>query len=67
MKDGKEGKRSFLDDFKSLSTKQIIAIVASLVIALVLQAFGFSAQCLGFLIIAVIIYMVPHILGVSSV
>ena len=67
MKDGKEGKGSFLDDFKSLSTKQIIAIVASLVIALVLQAFGFSAQCLGFLIIAVIIYMVPHILGVSSV
>ena len=47
MKDGKEGKGSFLNDFKSLSTKQIIAIVASLVIALVLQAFGFSAQCLG--------------------
>ena len=67
MKDGKKGGKSFLDDFTSLSTKQIIAIIASLAIALVLQAFGFSSQCLGFLIIAVIIYMVPHILGVSSV
>ena len=64
MKDGKKGEKSFLDDFTSLSTKQIIAIIASLAIALVLQAFGFSSQCLGFLIIAVIIYMVPHILGV---
>ncbi|MGN0097981.1 MAG: zinc-ribbon domain-containing protein [Candidatus Methanomethylophilaceae archaeon] len=67
MKDRTEGKRSFLDDFRSLSTKQIIGIVASMIIAIVLQAFGFSSQCMGFLIIAVIIYMVPHILGVSSV
>ncbi len=67
MKDREKGKGSFLDDFKALSTKQIVAIVASLIIAIVLQAYGFAEQCMGFLIIAAVLYMVPHVLGVSSV
>ena len=67
MKGNSEGKRSLIEDLRALNTKQIIAMVASLLIALLLQAFGFAEQCIGFLIIAALLYMIPHVLGVFSV
>lgn len=58
---------SLMDEFKSLTPKQIIGIIVALVISLALEAIGFGAMCIGFLIIAVILYMLPHLLGVESV
>ncbi len=58
----------FVSDFKALSTKQIIAIVVALVVSLALHVMGFSTStCMGFLIVAVFLYMIPHLLGVASV
>lgn len=54
-------------DFKALSTKQLIAIIAAIAIALILMVLGLATSCLGFLIIAVVLYMIPHLLGVKSV
>lgn len=56
----------FRDDLKALSTKQIIAIVAAIAIALILAVLGLATSCFGFLIIAVVLYMIPHMLGVTS-
>lgn len=67
MKAETGAKKPFIGDFKALNTKQIVGLVASLIIALLLQAFGFAEQCIGFLIIAAILYMIPHVLGVLSV
>lgn len=56
----------FRDDFKALSTKQIIAIIAAIALSLILVVLGLGRSCLGFLIIAVILYMIPHMMGVMS-
>ena len=65
------GKKSvvagFRDDFKALSTKQLLAILAAIAIALLLEYMGMTSQCLGVLIIAVVLYMIPHFLKVMSV
>lgn len=56
----------FVADLKALEPKQWAGIAAALVISLVLEIFMGSA-CMGFFVVAVVLYMVPHILGVSSV
>ncbi len=61
-------KASFFDDFKALSLKQILAIVLAILIALALEVIGFGvSSCIGFLVVAVVLYMLPHMLGVMSV
>ncbi len=57
---------SLVQEFKSLTTKQWAGIVAALAIALVLEIYMGTA-CMGFFIVAVVLYMIPHILGVESV
>ncbi len=65
------GRRSIVagirDDFRSLSTKQIVAIIAAIAISLILEVLGLVSVCIGFLVIAVILYMIPHLMKVSSV
>ena len=58
--------RGLVDDFKALSAKQWAGIVLALVVSLVLEIY-FSTSCFGFFIVAVLLYMIPHLLGVSSV
>ena len=70
MTETAEGGRSpmagFIGDFKALTTKQWIAIIAGLAISLLLIMF-MGTSCIGFFIAAIVLYMVPHLLGVSSV
>lgn len=62
-----ESKKSLIDDFKELKIKQWVAIVAAFGISLVLVCTGlFIQMCLGFFLVAVLLYMLPHILGVTS-
>ena len=67
MTEAEEGRMSLREEFSALSTKQLVAIIGAIAIALVLEALGFASMCIGFLIVAVILYMVPHLLGVTSV
>lgn len=53
-------------ELQALSTKQRIAIIAAIAIALILEVLGLSRSCLGFLIIAVVLYMIPHMMKVMS-
>lgn len=64
---GKSFIGGFVDDFRSLSAIQIISIIAAIAIALILEVVGFGRSCMGFLIIAVVLYMIPHFLKVMSV
>lgn len=56
----------FIGEFKALTTKQWIGIMAALVISLALEMY-MGAGCMIYFIIAIVLYMIPHILGVSSV
>lgn len=60
------GRLNVVEDLKALSTKQRVAIIASIAIALILEVLGLGASCLGFLIIAVLLYMIPHMTKVTS-
>lgn len=66
-----EGRKSpvggIVDDFKALNMKQWVSILLALVVSVILQIYGLGFGCLMFLIIAVILYMFPHLTGVSSV
>ena len=62
-----EGGKTLKEEFSALKTKQTVGIIIAITVALVLEALGLAAACLGFLVIAVILYMVPHLLGVTSV
>lgn len=66
-----DGRKSFIagvrDDFKALSTKQVIGIIAAIAISLIMEVAGLGSICIGFLLIAVVLYMIPHLLGVMSV
>ncbi len=69
MTDSETAKTSFLDEFKAMTTKQWVATLAAFLICTFMVYTGaFITLCmgLGFLIIAVILYMLPHITGVSS-
>lgn len=67
MTETAEGRKSLREEFSALSTKQLVAIIGAIAIALVLEALGFASMCIGFLIVAVLLYMIPHLLGVTSV
>ena len=67
-----EGRKPFFEglreDYKALSTKQVIAIIAAIALALILEVMGISGTCcVGFLIVAVVLYMIPHFMKVMSV
>lgn len=64
---GGGGRLGIRDDLRALSTKQRVAIIAAIAIALILEVLGLGASCLGFLVIAVVLYMIPHLLKVTSV
>jgi len=67
MTETAEAKVSLIDDFKALTTKQWIAIIGAFVgSALLITTGAYQYMCLGYLLIAVVLYMVPHITGVSS-
>ena len=53
-------------DFMALTTKQWIGIIAAMAVALILEIF-MGSTCMGFFVVAVLLYMIPHMLGVSSV
>jgi len=55
--------------FGTLSQKQLLILLASFLIALVLTILGFgtSCYCLGMVVIAVILYMLPRFFGVENV
>ncbi|MBR7005666.1 MAG: zinc-ribbon domain-containing protein [Candidatus Methanomethylophilaceae archaeon] len=67
MKSSTAGGATLREELSALTTKQTVGIIISLTVALVLEALGLAAACLGFLVIAIILYMVPHLLGVTSV
>ena len=54
------------EEFMALTTKQWAGIIAAIIISLLLEMFMGTA-CMGFFIVAVVLYMIPHLLGVSSV
>ena len=66
MTENAESKVSLIEEFKGLTTKQWLAIIGSMIASIILTMFGFALSCLGFLVIAVLLYMVPHMLGVIS-
>jgi len=55
--------------FGTLSQKQLLILLASFLIALFLTIMGFgtSCYCLGMVVIAVILYMLPRFFGVENV
>ncbi|MDR1404690.1 MAG: zinc-ribbon domain-containing protein [Candidatus Methanoplasma sp.] len=57
-----------LKRFGTLTPKQTLGILAAFAIALALTLFGFGASCycFGMLIIAIILYMLPKMLGVNN-
>ncbi|MDR3075410.1 MAG: zinc-ribbon domain-containing protein [Candidatus Methanoplasma sp.] len=68
MKDDAGAKTIDLKWFGTLSPKQMFGVLAAFMVALVLTLFGFgvSCYCFGMLIIAVILYMLPRLLGVEN-
>lgn len=72
MTENMGGKKSIVggivDDFRALSTKQTIGIILGIAAALLLEAFGMvSFACFGILLVAVVLYMIPHLMGLESV
>ena len=55
--------------FGTLTPKQILGLVAAFAFALILTIYGFgtSCMCFGMLIIAIILYMLPRLLGVENI
>ena len=56
----------FIGDFKSLTPKQWLGIVAAIALALILEIY-MGTNCMGFLVVAIVLYMIPHLLKVMSV
>ncbi len=62
-----EAKKSLVQEFKDLTPKQWLAIIGAFALSVILVMTGlYAGMCLGFFMIAIILYMVPHITGVSS-
>jgi len=67
MTEAADAKVSLIDEFKGLTMKQWIAILGAFMACVLLIITGiYSLMCLGFFLVAVILYMVPHITGVTS-
>jgi len=61
-------KLNIIGDFKALEYKQWIGVIAGFIVAMLLTATGMIlSMCLGFFIVAILLYMIPHITGVKSV
>ena len=64
----KEGRGSLQrTSMLGLTTKQMVVVIIAIAAAVILEILGLGASCLGFLLIAVILYMLPHIMGVTAV
>jgi len=66
MTENAESKVSLIEEFKGLTQKQWLAIAGGFAGAAVLTVMNLALSCIGFLVIAVVLYMVPHMLGVAS-
>ncbi len=67
MTDTANAKTSIVEEFKGLTTKQWIAIIGAFAAGIVLLVTGlYASLCLGFFLIAILLYMLPHIAGVTS-
>ena len=67
MTETAEAQKPLIEEFKAMTTKQWIATIATFAACLALVLTGiYAAMCMGFFLIAVILYMVPHMLGVTS-
>lgn len=66
MSENKQGGKSLIDEFRSLKPIQWIAIAVAIAIGVILEVLGFGIQCFGFAIIAILLYMIPHLMGVMS-
>jgi len=60
-------KLNIIGEFKELGFKQWIGILAGFIVAMLLTASGMIlSMCLGFFIVAILLYMIPHVCGVKS-
>ena len=66
MTENAESKLSLIEEFKGLTTKQWLAIAGGFAGAAILTCLNLALSCIGFLVIAVVLYMIPHMMGVSS-
>ena len=67
MTETASSKKTLIEEFKDLSIKQWISIIGAFAAGLLLVCTGLFVQmCLGFFIVAVLLYMLPHMLGVTS-
>ena len=66
MTETAEAKLTLAQEFKALTPKQLIAIIVAFATSIMLTVVGFAMSMLGFLIIAVLLYMLPHMMGVTS-
>lgn len=60
-------KDRMIKEFGPFGSKQIIGLIVAFAVCFVLCIFGWTRQCFGVFIIGVALYMVPHLLGVTSV
>ena len=69
MNNTKGAKAIDLKWFGTLSMTQVLGLIAAFVVAfaLTIYGFGYSCYCFGMLMIAVILYMLPRMLGVENI
>jgi RNA polymerase subunit RPABC4/transcription elongation factor Spt4/energy-coupling factor transporter transmembrane protein EcfT len=67
MTETEESKKPLIQEFKDMTPKQWIATLLAFVVSAALVLSGlYFAMCMGFFIIAVLLYMLPHLAGVTS-
>lgn len=49
-----------------LNPKRTAALVITFILALILTLYGWTANCFGMFLIGVMLYMIPHLLGVNN-
>ena len=67
MSETKIGEKDPLKRSFHLTPKQILGISVAIALAVLLTVEGFGYDCLGVLVIAVLLYMIPQMLGVKSI
>ncbi len=53
-------------DMKNLTTWQMVGIIVAVAISLVLVALDFASSCIMMLVVAIVLYMIPHFLRVTT-
>ncbi len=66
MTDEADAKMTLMEEFKAITTKQLLATAVGFGACVMLTVYGFALSALGFLLVAVILYMVPHLMGILS-